>query len=736
MHELQPNYTFHDGVNAIREGIPVSTAAKTLLCALTRSERLWLLDGDESFWKGMKSIFTDRYNRTPYVMGEVKRLGIPGVRFTDGPRGVVMCDSTAFPVAMARGATWDIDLERRIGHAIGKEARAQGANYFAGVCVNLPRHPAWGRIQETYSDDPLLLGEFGLALAQGVQEQDVMACVKHFALNSMENARFQVDVNIAENVLHEVYLPHFRKIIEGGTASVMSAYNSVRGEWCGQNRELLTEILREKWNFDGFVISDFIFGLRDAPLSVKNGLDIEAPFRQQRAMHLKTALESNQLDWADVDRACLRILSKQLEFEAKTSNPMPDKSVIFSDEHRALAREAAQRSMVLLKNNSVDDKSLLPLKSEGISNIAIVGRLANIANTGDHGSSRVFSPQIITPFEGLQSALPHAKIQLDDSDSVERAKELAAHSEIAICIVGYNHQDEGEYITPSKDSGLKSLFPPPTVEDGDVSTIVATMTGQKEISHVSDDLSSSIKAGSGGDRKSLRLRKEDVDILEAVASVNPKTIVVMIAAGAVIIEEWKDKVPAIVMGWYSGSEGGHALADVLLGYTNVSGRLPFSVPKSEEHLPPFDMNAKKTTYDRWHGQHLLDKLGVEAAYPFGFGLSYTTFTISDLQIGQTDVDLETVDISVVVTNTGNREGRYIAQIYGLTDQADFPKRVLLGYMPADLAAGEAQALKLKASLRPLQRWIDGKFILLREEIKVEVAGYSGDAAALQSRLHL
>jgi beta-glucosidase len=728
----QQPHTFQDGVDAIKAGTSVSAATENLLRVLTKAERLSLLDGDKRFWAGLTSIFTDRYNPVPYVMGEIKRLSIPGVRFTDGPRGIVMGNATAFPVSMARGATWDTRLEKRIGRAIGKEGRALDANYFAGVCVNLPRHPAWGRIQETYSDDPLLLGEFGLALTQGVQEEEVMACVKHFALNSMENARFQVDVQIADDILHEVYLPHFRRIVEGGVHSVMSAYNSVNGEWCGQNYELLTKILREKWAFDGFVISDFIFGLRDAPLSVRNGLDVEAPFAQQRALHLERALESGELEWEHVDKACTRILSKQLQFEARVEKAKPDRSVVFCGEHRALAREAAQRSMVLLKNDNVEDLPLLPLDNQNITIIALVGRLANVANTGDHGSSRVFSPHVVTPYEGIKTALPQSNILLEDTDSTERAQDAASKASVAICIVGYDHLDEGEYITPHQDPATTALFPPPTAEDGDVSEIVDMMNGKSKETSATTKPSSSIKAGSGGDRKSLRLLPTDVALIEAVSAVNSRTIVVIVAAGAVIMEEWKEKVPAIIVGWYAGSEGGHALADVLLGRTSPSGHLPFSIPTSEDHLPFFDMNAKEITYDRWHGQHLLDKLGVYAAFPFGFGLSYTTFAVSELQVGMPNLEQEIVEVKVSVKNSGNRNGRFVAQVYGLTDQPDFPKRVLVGFAPVDLEAGASEAVSINASLRPLQRWIDDKFVLPITEVTIEVAAFAGDPEAVQS----
>ncbi|KAK7424120.1 hypothetical protein QQX98_000730 [Neonectria punicea] len=600
--------TFQLAINAIKNGEPSSSAAQSLLSSLSKSERLYLLDGDVAFYTGLRTILFDRYNRVPFVHGEIPRLGIPGIRFTDGPRGVVMGSSTAFPVSMARGATWDVTLERRVGQAIGLEAKAQGANYFAGVCVNLPRHPAWGRIQETITSWP----------------------VKHFALNSMENARFRVNVKVEEDVLHEVYLPHFRRIVEGGVTSVMSSYNSVNGEFAGQNWELLSNILRNKWHFDGFVISDFIFGLRDAALSLKSGLDIETPFAQQRAMHLSDALASGEVDWVDVDKACLRILTKELQWEARAEVVTPDMSVVFSKEHRDLAREVASRSMVLVKNQTAHGAPLLPLDPSQFSTVALVGRLSNIANTGDKGSSQVFPARVVTAFEGLKAALPNKEIVLDDTDSVKTAREAAAQADVVICVVGYDANDEGEFVVPSlqNDPCLQDLFPPPTTAE-DRETFAVMQGGSNE-----SKLETGLEVGAGGDRTSLRLRPRDVEMIKGVSAANPRTVVVLITAGAVVVEEWKDAVPALVVSWYSGCEGGHALADVLLGRFDASGRLPFSIPKDEAHLPFFDIEASEIHYDRWFGQALLDKLGVEASYPLGFGLSYTTFRTSDMRLGE------------------------------------------------------------------------------------------------------
>ena len=268
----------------------IDRRAHDVISQMSEDERLWCLDGDAPFWEGVADLATGGYHRSPFPAAAVQRLGLPGFSFSDGPRGVVVDRATCFPVSMARGATWDVDLEERIGDAIGRELRAVGADLFGGVCVNVLRHPAWGRAQETYGEDPHHVGELGAALTRGVQRH-AMACVKHFACNSIENSRFKVDVTVDEVSLHEVYLPHFRRIVDEGVAAVMSAYNSVNGDWCGENRTLLTEVLREEWGFAGFVISDWIFGVRDAGRSVVAGLDVEMPYRMVRATGLREAIE-------------------------------------------------------------------------------------------------------------------------------------------------------------------------------------------------------------------------------------------------------------------------------------------------------------------------------------------------------------------------------------------------------------------------------------------------------------
>jgi beta-glucosidase len=590
--------------------------------------------------------------------------------------------------------------------------RAQGANFFGGVCINLPRHPAWGRAQETYGEDPFLLGEFGAALVRGVQRH-AMAVAKHYALNSMENARFTVDVTADEATLREVFLPHFRRVVEAGVTGIMSAYNSVNGEWAGQNEQLLDQILRRDWGFEGVTVSDFIWGLRDAAASLRAGLDVEEPFRQQRAQHLPAALESGAASWDDVDRAARRVIGVQLRYAAGLTTPAPGLDVVFSAEHRELAREAAGRSMVLVKNDGV-----LPFDQATLRRVAVIGRLAGVANTGDHGSSDVRSPAVVTPLDGLRAALPEAEIVYVPDDDPVAAAAAARDADVAIVVAGYTAADEGEYISSDvlAQPELLALFPP-AGDSPEAAGLLDRLSGADSM----------VDGGAaGGDRASLRLRPVDAEIIKAVAGANPRTVVAVVAGAAVLIEEWRDAAPAVLFSWYAGSEGGHALADVLLGRVDPGGRLPFSVPTSEEHLPYFDRDATAITYDKWFGQRLLDRLGVEAAFPLGFGLSYSTYVLSDATVGG---DLR---VTVTVTNTGTRAGRHVIQLYGRPRDAgdDFPTKVLIGFAPVELAAGESRTITVLGSTRPLQRWTEKGFVPAAESALIEVAAHAADPDAL------
>lgn len=662
--------SFVDARAAVAAGTSPEDAASQLVATLTADERLWCLDGDAPTWAGLTYLGHDGYHKSPFLAAEVERVGVPGIAFADGPRGAVVGNATCFPVSMARGATWDPELEERVGEAIGQELRAAGANLTGAVCVNVLRHPAWGRAQETYGEDPHHVGELGAALTRGLQRH-VMACVKHFACNSMENARFSVDIEVDEVALHEVYLPHFRRIIDEGAASVMSAYNSVNGEWCGQNQELLTGVLRDEWGFRGFVISDWIFGLRDAVTSLAAGLDIEMPYRMVRAQHLPEALESGDASWVDVDAACERIVATLLRFDDILTAPAPPADAVGSPAHRALAREVAARSVVLLRNEPIGDSPVLPLHVEGLR-LAVLGGLADSVNLGDGGSSDVWDLECHTVIDGLRDA--GVDIVHDDGSEPGRAAAVAAGADAALVVVGYTYLDEGEFIGET-DPSLADMFPP--ADEPDVVDLFESSLVDLPPTTMPARLSSRPRGGFGigGDRRSLRLSAADIELIRAVAASNPRTIVAIQGGSAVIATEWIDAVPAVVQSWYGGAAAGPGLADVLLGAVNPSARLPFSVPTDEADLPAFDRDAKVFRYDRWHGWWHLARTGRAPAFPFGFGLSYTTFALADVEVEVT-VANDAIVVRGALHNTGDRDGADVVQVYAALPDPDAPDRLV------------------------------------------------------------
>ena len=678
--------------HAVREGAHPVDAARDVVAAMTPLERLWCLDGDLPAVAGLSYLqHQDGYHFDTFPAARVERLGVPGLEFSDGPRGCVVGNATAFPVTMARGATWDPELEERVGKAIGRELRAVGATLTGAVCVNLLRHPAWGRAQETYGEDPHHVGEMGAALTRGLQ-QHVMACVKHFACNSMENARFTIDVEVDEVALHEVYLPHFRRIVEEGIASVMSAYNSVNGEWCGQSRALLHDVLRDEWGFEGFVISDWVFGLRDAATSLSAGLDIEMPYRMVRSRDLSEALECGGASWEDVEAAVTRVLATLLRFDDVLSRPAPARSILGAPEHRALAREVAAASAVLLRNETVDDSLVLPLQAG--ASLAVIGRLADTVNLGDAGSSDVWDQECLSVLAGLR--LTQHRVVYDDGTDLEQAARVAASSDVAVVVVGYTRLDEGEFLG-QVDPSLYSLFP--EADEPEVVVAfeqrVANTTPTAKPSRLADRAPG---FSGGGDRASLRLNAEDVALIRAVVRANRRTVVLVQAGSAVLVDEWVDDVAAVVHTFYGGCQAGAGVADVLTGAVNPTGRLPFSVPGREGDLPPFDRGATSTTYDRWHGWWYLERQSAPAAYPFGFGLSYTSYEVTDTRVV---LDGPDVVVSAVVHNTGEHDGSDLVQVYADLPDELAPSR-LVGFTRVHVPAGGATPVTLVVPLSRLQ----------------------------------
>jgi beta-glucosidase len=654
--------------------------AKEILEQMTLKQKVYEMHGHGLARFGLSILFSKKVK--PVHAGGNKKFDLPSTIFLDGPRGVSFYKgTTAFPTTMARGASWDVDLERRIGEAMAKEVRALGANYSGAVCMNLLRHPAWGRSQETYGEDPHHLGEMASALVAGIQSHNVQACVKHFAANSMENNRFGGSINMDERTLRDVYLPHFKKVTERGAASVMSAYNKVNGEYCGHSKYLLTDILRKEWGFKGYITSDWQNGLYDTKKGVEAGMNIEMPAANcYRLSNIKKLLKNGDLTEQQIDTLVYPIIYTKLLFASKKDKQTYPKSIVGCEAHVALAREATEKSAVLLKNES----NILPLEKTSVKTIAVIGSLASVAQTGDHGSSRVFTTSLISPLEALQYYFEGSttKVLTASNSDLAKVKEVSAQADVVLVVAGTTYLDEGEFIGNGQIRDKKN----PNKKN------FITKTGVLAV---------------GGDRAYLHLHQTDIDVIKAAASINKRVVVSLVAGSAVTVEEWHEEVSAIIQTFYNGQEGGHALARLLFGEVNPSGKLPFTVPVSENDLPPFDSYAAEVDYGYYHGYTLLDKELILPRYPFGYGLSYTKFQLSDLQKELGDV----LQLSLNVTNIGSREGAEVVQVYiglepqqGGSNQLDVPQKLLRGFAKVNLLAGEQKHITITIPLTELAHY--------------------------------
>ena len=667
------------------------TTARALIAQMSLKEKVYEMHGHGVVRFGLSILFSKKIK--PVHAGGSKRLGISSTIFLDGPRGVSLTKGTkAFPVTMARGASWDVDLEKRVGEAMAEEIRALGANYSGAVCMNLLRHPAWGRAQETYGEDPHHVGEMASALVEGIQKHNVQACVKHFAANSMENNRFGGTMNMDERTLHEVYLPHFKKVIERGAASVMSAYNKLNGEYCGHSKLLLTDILRNQWGFKGYITSDWQNGLYDAQKGIEAGMNIEMPSNTiYKLSTIKKLLADGKIKEQQIDDLVLPIICTKLFYASQKDVQQYPKSLAGCKAHTDLAREVAEKSAVLLKN----DNSFLPLHKEKIKRIAVIGSLADVKQTGDHGSSRVFPTYIVSPLDGIKNYFAGTGVEIvTTTNNVDSVKKICGGADAVIVISGTTYKDEGEFIGNGQIRDKKNP---------DKKNFI-TRTGI---------------LGVGGDREYLHLHQRDIDVIHAAASVNKNIVVSLVAGSAVTVEEWREEVSAIIETFYNGMEGGNALARILFGDVNPSGKLPFTVPKLESDLPPFNSFDTAVDYGYYHGYTLFDKYELnhlrsaqssgtpppaedkQPRYPFGYGLSYTQFQISDLQTSQVS---ETVNVSVKIKNTGARAGAEVVQLYIVFPETkeERPEKLLRGFSKIYLEPNEERQVEFTFSRKDLE----------------------------------
>ncbi len=579
-----------------------------------------------------------------YVPG-VSRLGIPGFRVTNGPAGVGPNDTpsqqraTALPAPIALAATWDPELARQYGAIAGQESRALDNTLLESPDVNIARIPQGGRVFESFGEDPYLASRLAVAEIEGIQSTGTIANVKHFVANNQETNRFTINEIIAERALREIYMPAFEASVkEAHVASVMCAYPRINGGYNCENNTLMTDVLRRDWKFDGFVTSDFGAVHSTAP-SVLAGLDLEMPTGKYLDAELKKAIETKQIAESALDDMLVRRFTKMMEMGWFATHPQSATIPVL--EHGAAARAIAEQGMVLLKN----DGAILPLDQAKLRSIALIGPYAVRAATGGGGSSHVIPVYSVQPADGIDATRHYqTRLRVLDGHDLDAAVQAAKAAEIVVLMVG---EDESE-----------------------------------------------------GRDHSIELPQEQNRLIDAVATANPKTVVVL-KSGSAVLMPWLSKVPAVLEAWYPGAEDGNAVADVLFGITNPSGKLPLSVPEKiadtlAANADQFPGNGEVVHYSEGLnvGYRAFQANGVKPLFPFGFGLSYTSFEFSDLAVEPKPTG---AIVRFRVKNTGLRAGAEVAQLY-LTfpkiAEGDEPPHQLKGFKKVMLAPGESRQIEL------------------------------------------
>lgn len=619
--------------------------------------------------------------------------GLPQVMVTDGPHGVRkqagetdhvgINDSepaTCFPPAVGMASTWNRALLSEVGNALGEECRALGVGVLLGPGMNIKRSPLCGRNFEYFSEDPYVSGELAAALVKGIQAQGIGTSVKHFAANNQETDRMRRDSQVDMRTLREVYLRGFQKVVTTASPwTVMCSYNKVNGTFACENHFLLTEVLRDEWGFDGFVVSDW-GAVQDRVRALKAGLDLEMPAHRAHEAGLAAALAAGEIDQATIDTANARVV-RILKMAQASLEGAPQSYDV--DAHHALARRAAEQCIVLLSNDGV-----LPLAA-GVD-VAVVGEFARTPRYQGAGSSRVNPTRLDNALDAITAIVGH---------EVPFAPGFTTDPKNP---VGDGAHDEA--VAVAKGAGVVLVF-----------------LGLGE-SHESE----------GYDRTTCDLPDEQLALLDAILAVNKNVVVVLSNGASVLVTAFKDRVRAIVEGWLLGQAGGPAIADVLFGNVNPSGKITETIPHRLQDVPSFlnfpgDPNGVLYGEGLFVGYRGYDALETAVAYPFGHGLSYTTFGYSDLVVAESDGGLTA---SVTVTNTGERAGREVVQAYvsiGASVVVRVP-RELKGFADVTLEPGASARVEIAIPRDELAFWsvADGAWLVESGTYTVQVGSSSRD----------
>ncbi|MFT3892825.1 MAG: glycoside hydrolase family 3 C-terminal domain-containing protein [Anaerolineales bacterium] len=642
---------------------------KSLLAQMTLEEKAALCTGASS------------WTTTP-----VERLGIPELIMSDGPHGVrrvpdvhaVAIESlpaTCFPTASCLASTWDVELIRKMGVALAEECIALNVDVILGPGANMKRSPLGGRNFEYFSEDPYLAGEMAASIINGVQSKGVGTSLKHYAANNQEFQRFSISAEVDERTLREIYLPAFEKAVKQAQPwTVMCSYNKVNGTFASEHYHLLTEILKNEWGFEGLVVSDW-GAVRDRVAGLKGGLDLEMPGPQDRRVKaVVEAVRSGKLEEAVLDESVRRILN--IVFKAKET---PKNGTFDVDAHHELAHQIATEGMVLLKNNG-----LLPLK--GQQHIAVIGRSAESAHFQGGGSSHIHPTKVAVPFKELQAQAENAELTYaegypkDNSfrqDMIDDAVALARTADVAVLYIAL-----------------------PTFKESE-----------------------------GYDRKDLDLTEQQIALIKAVSNFQPNTVVVLNNGAPVAMSEWIDGVAAVLEGWMMGQAGGVAIADVLFGRVNPSGKLaetfPIKLSDTPSHIN-WPGGAGEVHYGEglFIGYRYYDAKEMPVLFPFGYGLSYTTFQYSNAKVSVNNFkDVDGLTVTVDVTNTGKFAGKETVQVYVHDQKSGLirPEKELKGFAKVELQPGETKSVSIALDFRAFayyhseyKQWIteDGEFDIL------------------------
>lgn len=639
------------------------------------------------------------------------RLGIPLLIAEECPHGHMAIGATVFPTSLAQASTWNPALIRQMGEAIALEARSQGANIGYGPVLDIARDPRWSRMEESYGEDPVLAGEIGVAMMQGMQGEEpadgkhLFSTLKHFAAYGMPEAGHNGGrTNAGTRQLLGEYLPQFKKAVEGGAKSIMTSYNSIDGVPCTASKYLLDDVLRGEWGFNGMVYSDLfsIEGIAQmraaadrkeaAAKALAAGVDMDLG-GQAYSGELKQALDEGLISMADIDRAVANVLRLKFEqglFENPYVDPAQAEAAVRSEAHRNLAREVASQGTVLLKNNGI-----LPLASS-TKRVAVIGPNADTPynQLGDYTAPQA-PDAVVTILDGMRAAMPDASVEYakgcavrdTEATDIPSAVRAAKNADVAIVVLGGS--SARDFKTKYIDTGAATADADAPVTDMD--------------------------CGEGFDRATLRLLGDQEKLLQAVIATGTPTVVVYVQGRTLDMNAAASNADALLTCWYPGEQGGAAVADIITGKTNPAGRLPVSVPRHEGQIPVFYSQYPKAYMD----------MDATPLFPFGFGLSYTTFEYSDLKIDASDGF--SIEVSCTVANTGDRDGDEVVQLY-LTDEAASvaqPPLLLKAFRRVSIPKGQKSEVSFSLTPADLEIYgLDMKRAVEPGEFTIQIGGSS------------